>query len=182
MSFIYHPLRRIESSAATKLEYVQGGGFKLPIIMGVPITAIGLFCVVLALGNAFGAFPRQRMSTYEAVLSVLIPLAVGLLFSSAGSWFIFGRTTVILDKEAATVTMRSSFFSLGRTAVSSLAGFTHVEVMRKFDEAVAIYSVSLIGPASTRRLVSCADRATAELAGGEISEFLGLPTQTRDGR
>ena len=175
-TFIFHPLRRVESSTATKLEYVQGGGFQLSIIMGVPITAMGLLCVALALGNAFGAFPRERMSAYQVVLLVLATLAFGLMFSSAGLWFIFGRTTVILDKELATVTLRWSFPSLRRTVVSPLTGFTDVEVMRKFDEGVAIYSVSLVGPTTTRRLVSCVDQATAERAGGEISEFLGLPT------
>jgi ABC-type multidrug transport system fused ATPase/permease subunit len=177
-TFIYHQLRRVESPVATRIEYVQGGGFRLPVIIGVPATAAGLIVLVPTLEFAFGAIPQGRASRFEAALSIFILLAVGLAFTSVGLWAIFGRTTITIDKEPATIAMRWSFLSLGRTIITPLLGFSHITIERMFDEGDITYSVSLTGSANTRRLVSIVDRSTAERAANELSEFLGLPIQS----
>ena len=152
-----------------RMERRSGGGWLM--VFGLPFLAAGLFMLLTAL--QISGVPMDED------ISPLFLFILGLLFSAAGMGLIFGRSGVIVDRTAMTVTKWWGLMVPMKATRYNLASFDRItvgkEVRRDSNSEKLVFPVCLAGSRGVKDIEYAAptDYPSAQRISEELARFLG---------
>lgn len=159
----------------TQLEIREGGGCLA--IFGLPFFAAGIFMLLAA----SGLIPVQGLSDM-GVWGLPLLAAMGLIFTAAGVWLVFGHTRILIDTAQGIVRRRRGllFFTIQDQSFD-LKTFPAVELGFEAGDSNSADSYTVMlrntNTAAHLRIFSSADYGKSLEQARQLSLFLKLPLE-----